>query len=387
VAEGLDQPGEFEVDDLWLNWTKRIRRPPKVLDLQLSSPTVYRVRTVTIWLNVTDEYDPPNDLIVIVKHRLNGTTAWDTYMMRPLSFANGVWTADVKTRADTPLGMYDFRVSVRDSDGETSGFIEFLGILEVLNNLPTAPEVRITPARAVTTSTLRVEVVTAAQDIESSGLTYLYTWYLDGEPVENMTGESVASSYTSKGQNWSVEVRAFDGEDEGLSAWAWRVIQNAAPVPKDPLPDPEIDEDTVDTNWLNLMNAFEDPDGDPIMWTVNPVPQYIEVAIDNTTGQVTLTPNANWNGRENVTFVASDGELKATQTVTVIVQPVNDIPRFVSINGNPIDQDPIEYTIKQDQLLTIDVLVVDVEDNELVFDVNTTFVEVDSMTGDIRFTP
>jgi hypothetical protein len=387
IAEGLDQPGEFEVDDLWLNWTKRVKRPPEVLDLSLSTSVVYRMRTVTLWFNATDEYDPPRDLLVLLEHRLNGTTTWKSNLLRPLKLGGEVWTSEVVTRADTPVGVYDFRASVRDSDNQFSGYVEFPSLLEVMNNLPSAPEVSITPARAVTTSTLQVEIVRAAQDIESSGLSYRYQWYIDGDLKYNLTTDFIDASLTRKGQNWSVEVRAFDGEDEGLPGLAWRVIHNAAPVPKDPLPDPEIDEDTVDTNWLNLMGAFEDPDGDPITWSVNPEPLYIEVEIDDATGQVTLRPNANWNGRENVTFVASDGELHATQTVAVIVQPVNDIPRFVTINGNPIDQDPMEFTIKQDQVLTLDVLVVDVEDNGLVFDTNTSFVEVDSATGDIRFEP
>jgi hypothetical protein len=386
IAEGLDQPGAFEVDNLWLNWTKRVHRPPQILDLQLSTSTVYRSNSVTLWINATDEYDPPKDLRVIVEYRLNGTIQWITKLMNPSILKNGAWTLEFRTRIDTSLGLYDFKVSVKDSDWQESS-MEFHNVLEVFNNIPTAPEVHIAPDQAVTTSPLRVEIVIAAYDVENSGLTYRYQWYLDGDLMESMTSDTVDPSSTHKGQNWSVEVRSFDGEDEGHPAWAWKVIQNMAPVPKNPLPNPEIDEDWVDTDWLNLMGAFEDLDGDPIIWTVNVQPQFISVEIDDTTGQVTLRPKADWNGRENVTFVASDGELQATQTVTVNVHPVNDIPRFVSIDGNPIDQDPLEYTIKQYQLLTIDVLVVDVEGNELVFDANTTLVEIDSMTGDIRFEP
>ena len=75
-----------------------------------------------------------------------------------------------------------------------------------------------------------------------------------------------------------------------------------------------------------LSDSFEDPDGDPLTITVSPAPQHIGVTIDPATGKVTLRPEANWNGQEAVTFVASDGELQAVAVLNVTVAPVNDPP-------------------------------------------------------------
>jgi hypothetical protein len=386
-AKGLDGSDAFALDSLWLNWTKRVRQPPEVLDLSVSQASVLRTKKIDLEVSVQDEYDPVKDLMVTVQHRATSTLTWETYLMGPMACDDEVWRAVLTPKIDAPVGSYDFRVSVKDSDGQVSGVVEFPSALEVLNNPPTAPEVRIDPARPVTTSTLQAVIIRPGTDIESNLLTYTYRWFRDGELVEGLTKESVPYERTSRGQNWSVEVRTFDGDDEGPSAAAWRVVQNAAPVPMDPLPDPEFDEDTVDTNWLDLSGAFEDPDGDPLTWTVNPIPQHIEVEIDEATGRVTLRPEANWNGEEEVTFVASDGELQACQKVKVMVTPVNDIPTIVSVNDQPVGGDHVEFTIQQGELLKIILGVLDVEGDELVFSVNTSLVEIDSKTGEMSFQP
>jgi uncharacterized membrane protein len=257
----------------------------------------------------------------------------------------------------------------------------------VLNNLPTAPEVVIEPARPVATSTLRAEVTTSATDAETTGLTYRYAWFRDGEVVTELSGDSVPSSFLSRGENWSVEVRAFDGDDVGPPARAWRIIENAAPRPRNDLPDPAFDEDTVDTDWLDLGTAFEDPDGDPITWSVAQMPDHLDVAIDQSTGRVTLTPEKDWWGRVNITFVASDGELSGTQRVTVEVLPVNDVPYIATIDGMTEWEDPVRYTVPQGGTLEIFYVVVDVEGDEVLASVNSTAVVLDEELGRILFEP
>jgi uncharacterized membrane protein len=340
-----------------------------------------------LWVNATDEYSLPEELKVVVEHRINGTSGWASFLVGKPSYVGGTWTATVMPRVDAPVGVYDFRVRVMDTDDEYSEYLEVPSVLEVLNNLPSAPEVSIEPARPVTTSTLSVKMVAPAMDIESNVLTYHYQWYRNGELVEGMTGDTVPFTNTSKDENWTVEVRAWDGDDEGMPAMAWRVIQNAAPIPKDDLPDPEFDEDTVDTNWLNLATAFEDPDGDPITWSVDPAPLHFVVEIDEATGRVTLTPEENWNGAEEITFFASDGEFRASQKVTVTVLPINDIPRIVTVDGQPVPGDPVLYIIKQGELLRITIGTVDIEGNEVLLSVTTAMIDVDQANMELRFEP
>jgi FlaG/FlaF family flagellin (archaellin) len=386
VVEGLDLPDGFWLDDLWLNWTPRIKLAPIVLDMGVDASSIYRTEGTDLWVNVSDEYDPIPDLVLSIEHRLNGTEdTWETTLVSATDPLEDVIHVVITSRIGTPTGMYDFRARVTDTDGIVSAVVYFPMVLEVLNNIPSTPEVRITPLTAVTTSTLKVDIITSATDVESSGLQYHFKWFKDGEPVPNATGETLSSFYTSKGQNWSVEVRAFDGEDEGLPATAWMIIENAPPQPKDDLPDPEFEEDTTDTNWLDLSTAFEDPDGDPLTWSLETPAQNLGVTIDPMTGQVTLTPASDWFGEEVITFVATDGEHSAFQSVTVHVVPVNDIPSIATVDGEPVVGDTITYTIRQGELLEIRFEVADKEGDEVIATVNSSMVTLDEVARLITF--
>jgi hypothetical protein len=384
---GLDGTGDLLVDNLWLNWTKRVRAPPKVIDMTVADPSIYRTTQTTIEVTVSDEYTPLDLLTVRMEHRLVGTDTWEDNLLTGLSHEDGKWTAIFKAPAKTVLGTYEFRVNVTDTDGYSSGHITDDVMVDVLNRPPTSPTVQMSPARPVTTSALRVEVVQGANDPENFPLTYHYQWFRDGEIIEDLTGDIVSPAYTSRGENWTVEVRAFDGEDEGPSVSVSRIIQNAAPLPVNPLPDPYLDEDTTDSEWLDLSQGFEDPDGDTITWTTVPAPVHFTITIDPATGRVTIEPEADWNGEEEITFVCSDGELQASQKVTITVHPLNDAPEIVSIDGMPVSTDPVEYTIGQGNTLTITPVVVDVEGHELVFDLNTTALDIDGVTGVMTLVP
>jgi hypothetical protein len=389
MVTGSDLGGakDLSLDDLGLNWTRRVHAPPVVVDMVVDEPSIYRTTSTVLAITVTDEYTPLDMLDLTVQYRLAGTEEWERGLLGSPSFEDGVWKVTFNARSSTVLGTYQFRASVTDSDRDSSGFLEGNATVQVMNRLPSAPEVQISPGRPVTTATLRVEMIQSAQDPEGHPLTYNYKWFRDDVLVEDITGDSVPPGYTSRGERWTVEVRAFDGDDEGPAVTAWRCIENAAPITKEPLPDPVMDEDTESSDWLILVNAFMDPDGDTVTWKVDPAPTHITVTIDHETGVVTIAPDADWNGKENVTFVATDGELQTSQTVTVTVTPVNDAPRLLSLNGQPVTSDPVVYDIKQGTTLVISPAVVDVEGHELVFDVNTTAVDLDGVTGEIRFEP
>jgi uncharacterized membrane protein len=387
IGEGLEIPGEFDVDEVWMNWTKRVHADPLVVGLDISAPQVFRTKSVSLQVNATDEYDLPRDLRVWVWYRLNGTDPWETTLLSQAFFIDVSKTIQFTPRVDTLVGSYDLKAKVQDSDNGFSPEMEFHNLVFVFNNIPTEPVVTILQANPTTTSTLEVEVTTSSHDIETSGLSYIYRWYLDGVFQEDIVENYVSSSLTQKGQNWSVEVVAWDNEDESPPGRAWRVIQNAGPAIQQPMTDIEFDEDTVDSEQVDLSDAFWDPDGDPLTWSVNPTPEHLTVQIDPATGRVTITPEENWNGQENLTFVATDGELQASQMITVTVLQVNDPPRFATVNGDPVGEGPIEISIKQGEQLVIDVMVVDIEGDELVFDTNNTLIDLDGTTGSIRWTP
>jgi hypothetical protein len=338
-----------------------------------------------LYVEVSDDTDPAQDLVVTVQHSQNGTTTWSGDLLGNMVFNDGLWQWDVTPKVDTNVGNYDFCASVEDTGGSSSTDFVLPNAVEVLNNIPTTPEVRILPQHPFTFSKLTVEFLQPSSDIESSELTYHNQWYCNGELKGQW--DWVHASTTEKGQNWSVEVRAFDGIDEGPPGLTWIVIQNAAPIIKTPLVDPEIDEDTPDSGWIILTSAFEDPDGDPLTYSFDPTPSYIGVEIDAATGVVTLSPVENWYGAETINFTATDGEYQVTQTVTVTFLPVNDIPRITSIDGAPVVSDSVEYSINQGDVLVISFTAMDVEGDDILYNINTTMVDLDETLGQIRFAP
>jgi hypothetical protein len=373
------------LDSLVVTW--RELRSPLVQDMEVSEPQVYRTGSVDLTINITDEHDAPADLQVAIWYRKSGGTSWNDALISDIELVDGRWTCVFSPSIALPVGMYDFRVRATDTDGWFLPLVEFPGMLEVLNNLPTAPVIDIEPEAPLTTSVLTAVRVEQSVDIENPSLTYRFRWYRDGELVANLTGETVPTSYTSKGENWSVEVRAFDGDDEGPPGIAWRVVSNAAPQRRAPMADPILDEDTVLEAGLDLTEAFEDPDLDDLEWSLGSDPQHLVVEINATTGLVTIRPEANWSGTEEVVFIASDGEYEANQTVKVTVRPVNDAPWFVRVDGKPVPDGPVTRTVKQGEVLEMTVEVLDNEDDELAFGTNSSLVEVDPLTGTITFRP
>jgi len=386
VATGLDASSELFVDNLRINWTKRTPMPPKVNGIDVSETQVLRGDQVTFVINASDEFDPSADLGVVLQHR-NAGGSWQTYMIGTPVFKDGVWQATFTPRLDSEVGWYDLRVRVFDSDVTYSEFAHFPSLVKILNNLPTTPSVQIIPYPARTNSTLKVEITESSRDRESYQLSYRYRWYLDGMPVDELTTDMVAPTLTSRGQNWSVEVWAYDGLDEGLPGLAWSVVHNSAPHVHLALQSIHMVEDTVDSTSLDLMNAFVDDDGDPISWMLATVPSHLNVQIDPSTGAVRVSPEAEWSGEELLVFVGSDGELEAKQSIMVTVEPVNDAPRFSTIDGQPIIGSPVRLTVFEDETMTVQLDAFDVEGSEFRFSCNLSRFEIDIRTGELSFTP
>jgi predicted transcriptional regulator len=383
-VEGMVTGGSFELDDLNLNWTPRIKAPPRIVDLNLSATSVLRMRTVTLWVNVTDEYDPPEELTVTVEHQLEGDTYWEKDLIGPIELVDGVWKAEIIVIPSTELGTYHFRVNAFDKDDMTSEPFEPPITLEVLNNIPTAPEVAVGPEAPLTDARLSVTIVKSARDVEGNGLQYHFKWFRNGVEMTGLTGDSVDPSYTGRGQNWSVEVRAFDGNDEGPPATAWLVIGNSPTVVGVTLEAQTLEEDG-DAVSLDLSGGFSDPDNEPLTFGVEEHPNHILIEVDEATGETTLTPSADWYGTEKVTFWATDGEFTANQTVTITVLPVNDAPRFSEIMGGPVPSGLLVLTVTQGDTLVITYSVTDIEDDPVLLSVDTDQVYLDEVKQELRF--
>ena len=111
-----------------------------------------------------------------------------------------------------------------------------------------------------------------------------------------------------------------------------------------------VDEDSMVS--INLTGNDSDVDGDTLTVDSFTQPANGTVVINGTTG-VTYTPTVNFNGDDVFTYVASDGILTDTATVTMTVSAVNDAPVAaddsattpedtvvqIDLTGNDIDVD------------------------------------------------
>ena len=80
-----------------------------------------------------------------------------------------------------------------------------------------------------------------------------------------------------------------------------------------------------------------DPDENTLSYAIG-----LQPANGTLSGQlpdVIYTPNADWNGTDSFTFVASDDALADTGLVTIVVSPVDDVPAISGIADRVIEED------------------------------------------------
>jgi hypothetical protein len=85
---------------------------------------------------------------------------------------------------------------------------------------------------------------------------------------------------------------------------------------------------------IDLSHRFWDADipyGDFLVFSAEGLPPDFGMELDDRTGALNITPSADFNGRVDITFVATDRTgLNATEQVRLTVTPVNDPPRLLA---------------------------------------------------------
>jgi hypothetical protein len=140
-----------------------------------------------------------------------------------------------------------------------------------VNALPAVTDVRIEPQAPITGSTVRA--VVKAQDPDGDPLTFKYKWYVDDLVVP---GES--DSLTLKGVKKGSWIHVAVTPNDGFSDGAWRYsprhqVVNAPPVVKSQ-PPTTIPPSRVLTHTI----VAEDPDGDPLTYTLVKGPEGLTLA-------------------------------------------------------------------------------------------------------------
>jgi hypothetical protein len=111
-----------------------------------------------------------------------------------------------------------------------------------------------------------------------------------------------------------------------------------------------VDEDDAVTITL----SGSDPDGDPISYSITAAPDF--GTLSGTAPNITYTPNPDFSGNDQFGFTVSDGDLEATATVSITVNPVNDVPVIEAIPAQ---------TVSEGSLLEFEVTVSDIDGDVL----------------------
>ena len=163
--------------------------------------------------------------------------------------------------------------------------------------------------------------------------------------------------------------------------------ENDAPVAEDDLL--VIDEDTIGT--VNVLTNDTDANGDPLTVTMASCPVG-DVAI-GPDGELTFTPNANFNGETTITYTVDDGNGGTdTGTVNVTVNPVNDAPVANDDSASTSGTDPVVIpALANDTDVDGDALIITAvssDDGTAVAngDGTITFTANDGFTGDATIT-
>ncbi len=128
------------------------------------------------------------------------------------------------------------------------------------NRPPAVPVVAIYPDLPMGHETLKASVENFNDDPDGDDLTYSYDWYREGELQEDLSGALVSDALTSRGEHWTVEVWADDGEYLEGPGVATTVVGNTPPdAPKDVRVEPEA---PLAGEALVCTGVFETPDAD-----------------------------------------------------------------------------------------------------------------------------
>ncbi|WP_370277737.1 retention module-containing protein [Pontibacterium sp.] len=179
-------------------------------------------------------------------------------------------------------------------------------------------------------------------------------------------------------------------DDEGNTSAPATVSINVEPVADTPVAADDnvtTDEDVAITIDVLANDSDPDNDIDPTTVMIQSGPSKGSVAVDPVTGEVTYTPDGDYNGPDSFTYTVKDatGLESNVATVNITVEPVADKP--VAADDN--------VTTDEDVAITIDVLANDT-DPENDIDPTTVMIQsgpsngsvsVDPVTGEVTYTP
>jgi PKD repeat protein/transposase len=164
-------------------------------------------------------------------------------------------------------------------------------------------------------------------DLSSQGTGVIDEWNWDFGDGNNSAVQDPTNEYYNRGAyTVSLTVTNINDSTDIETKIDYITVLNSTPIVQNPITDFSFDEDTSNSS-IDLNNVFDDADlpyGDVLTFSYSGN-TYIDVSI--VSGIVTLTPDPDWFGFEDITFTATDDSLESVDDeVRVTIDNVNDDP-------------------------------------------------------------
>ncbi|WP_455391919.1 LamG-like jellyroll fold domain-containing protein [[Eubacterium] cellulosolvens] len=325
---------------------------------------VNRTKAKQIMINATDVETPRNALDLDIKYKSPFDLSWKSNYITNKKYINDVWEIEFKPPNNAELGLYIINVTCNDSVTEVYQEIE----IQVINNLPTQPEISIIPFEPFTTDHLELSLKKST-DVETSfnKIKYWYYWYKDNSPMPEFENSTIIfNTATKRYETWRCRVYPFDGDELGPYAEDEVIIQNSPPALVEQFNKLEMFEDVPVVLENKLRDIFNDPDGDELEFTITGQ-QNIKIDIILSNGTLVVTPDQNWFGTEVITIAVDDKVAPPTEAkVEIIVKPTNDLPKITQVGSQIVTgHDPeLTFVAKQNEPFNLPISVVDIDGDD-----------------------
>lgn len=274
-------------------------------------------------------------------------------------------------------GISTANVIVAVSDGSDSGSVtqSFTIAVTDVNDAPVITSV-------APTSVILGEEYTytpSATDAENDSLTWSLTQKPAGMTINATTG-AISWTPAEAGSSGTVRLVANDGSSDSVAQTFVITVSepdNEAPVIGQGETDTlTTDEDTQGSTTLTATDA----NGDSLSWSVSSPASNGSAAVVG--GNVTYTPNANFNGNDSFTVQVSDGSLTDSIVVNVTVNAVNDLPVIAQGAGTTL-------TTAENNSTGVTLSASDVDGDSLSWSISTAASDGSASVtaGNVSYTP
>lgn len=265
---------------------------------------------------------------------------------------DGAWAIDNVSLNSFAGDTVYIQIEAADESGDSlvEAAIDNVAILSTdLNQAPIAD-----PQSGSTPEDTPLALTLTGSDPDGDPVTYSIV----ASPVHgSLSGTAPDLTYTPAQDYFGPDVFTFQVNDGQINSEPALVTIDVTPTSDPPVASPQAittDEDTP----VDILLAGDDPDGDPLIFSVTTTPTH--GILGGIAPNLVYTPSLNYNGVDSFSFVVNDGiSTSQPAEVTIHIIPVNDAPVAVSqsiiagqnkptaitLVGSDIDGDPLGFSV------------------------------------------